>query len=201
VGKVSCGKLPARHTNHYPGHVLHCKRRSHRPAFGRLNSYCSSRKKLFDKMNCSAGRRARRGALLDAAGGVALRYIVLKACSVVVGLSAFVAPVLVIKSAPTGQSCGLFVIPMLFFAGSSLFSLLGVAYVIEKSAELSRKQPWPPDMLRFLALSYAKDGKFDDAIRWQTEALRFAPRKWIAAYRAELERYRIQKNPGADSSK
>lgn len=59
----------------------------------------------------------------------------------------------------------------------------------ERSGDPPREQP-PPNLLRSLALSWAKDGNFNEAIRWQVEAVRLAPPEREADFRAELENYR-----------
>jgi hypothetical protein len=73
-----------------------------------------------------------------------MQYFVLKTCSVLFGLFAFVAPVLVVESAPRGQSCGLSVIPMLGFAGMSIVASFVVAFAFERAANRLRR-PIPPD--------------------------------------------------------
>jgi hypothetical protein len=121
-----------------------------------------------------------------------MKCTVCKFCSVVFGITAFVAPVLIVRAGPRNQACGLCGLTMLAFTGSSMIGLFLVAYAFEGSAELARNPRRPPDMLRALAASWAKDANFGEAIRWQTEALRFASSRWKAEYQAELERYQHQ---------
>jgi hypothetical protein len=73
-----------------------------------------------------------------------MQYVILKTCSIAFGLFAFVAPVLVVESAPKGRSCGLDVIPMLAFAGMSIVASFMVAFAFERAANRSRR-PLPPD--------------------------------------------------------
>jgi hypothetical protein len=78
-------------------------------------------------------------------------------------------------------------------AGIFLGALFGMLFgtVLAGTLRASQKQP-PPDLLRSLAMSWAKDGNYREAIRCQTEALRYAPQEWQAQYRAELESYRVE---------
>jgi hypothetical protein len=122
-----------------------------------------------------------------------MKYTVYKSCSVVFGMAAFIAPVMVVRSGPRNQTCGLYGFSMLAFAGFSMIGSFLVAYAFEGSAELARNPRRRPDMLRALATSWAKDGNFEEACRWQTEALRFASRRWKAEYQADLEGYQHQR--------
>jgi hypothetical protein len=125
-----------------------------------------------------------------------MQYVVLRFCSILFAMAAFVAPVMIVQSGPRNQECGLPVFPVLAFAGFSMIGLFLVAFAFEGSAKRSRNPRRPPDMLRSVAALCARDGKFDEAVRWQTEAVRFASWKWIAEYEAELEEYKNQKLQG-----
>jgi hypothetical protein len=82
-------------------------------------------------------------------------------------------------------------LPVMPIVGILLGGFVGMLFGTIVGIALSppRKRQ-PPDLLRSLAMSWAKDGNYQEAIRCQTEALRFAPREWREEYRAELENYR-----------
>jgi hypothetical protein len=108
-----------------------------------------------------------------------MQYLVLKSCSIAFGILAFIAPVLVVMSGPHNQMCGNPAIGMLGIAGLSIIGSFIVAFAFEKEAyrlrHLLPPVPRPPaNLLLSLAASYAKDGKVEEATRWETEASRFA---------------------------
>ena len=86
-------------------------------------------------------------------------------------------------------------LPVEPIAGIFLGAIFGMLFgtVLAGTLRASQKQP-PPDLLRSLAMSWAKDGNYREAIRCQTEALHCAPQEWQAQYRAEHESDRVEQS-------
>lgn len=128
-------------------------------------------------------------------------HVLLKAGSIVFGVAASLAPWVVLTHDYhfPPNACGLAALPIFALALFSPIALLVVAVAFDGSAKALRKPPRirrkdrPPNMLRILAAAYADDGNFDEAIRWQTEALGLASRKWKAQYQSELDFYKAHK--------
>jgi hypothetical protein len=121
-----------------------------------------------------------------------------------IGIAGPLGAVKIIGPRVNGQ-CGLWVFGALSLGLFSTIMLILTALALDDSAARLLKPPRArrrdryPNKLRFLARSFATDGKFDEAIRWQTEAIRRAAADRKALFQAELDQYQLRKLPPAGS--